>query len=244
MRFSVIAVSTVPDADTTRRLFDLQDLDNKAVSKVLFNRRRQQTGTSEVLRWDQRAIASISLVRHTSDQVRIDGLNLDSHRERDMLDAFYEAALRDGLVVFWNDADSIMPLIRFRSLKYGVSHPAYWQLLRQREALHMDILSWISAASEDRPGLDETARRLGLPGMLNRTEDDVFNAWLQERHDDVQAYSDLVAVNTYLLALQLFGVTGQMTGRANERMRERLREVLIDCDAGHFTAFVDAWSET
>lgn len=242
MRFSVFAVATVPDTDTTRRLFDLHDLDDKAVSKVLFHRRKQQTGASEELRWDQSAIASISLIKHAVDQVQIEGMNLETHREQDMLDAFYAAAVHEGFLVSWDDTDSVMPLIRFRTLKHGIRHPAYWQQLSERKALHVDVRGWLSPAADDRPGLDETARKLGLPGMLGMTEDDVFSAWLQDRQSDVQAYSDLVAINTYLLALRLFGVTGQMTQHDNRRVQTRLREILLGQDAAHLAAFAAAWS--
>ena len=242
MRFSVFAVATVPDTDTTRRLFDLHDLDDKAVSKVLFHRRKQQTGASEELRWDQSAIASISLIKHAVDDVQIEGMNLDTHHEQDMLDAFYEAAGHEGFLVSWEETDFLMPLIRFRTLKHDICHPAYWQRLSERKTLHVDVRGWLSPATDDRPGLDETARKLGLPGLLGMTEDDVFAAWLQDRQADVQAYSDLVAINTYLLALRLFGVTGQMTRHDNRRVQARLREFLLGQDAAHLTAFAAAWS--
>ena len=91
--------------------------------------------------------------------------------------------------------------------------------------MHMDICGWLSPPSGDRPTLDETARKLGFPGLLNRTETSVMDAWLQGRHDEVQAYSDIKALNTYLLALRLFTVTGDMTshdhGQAEKQAARR-----------------------
>jgi hypothetical protein len=71
-----------------------------------------------------------------------------------------------------------------------------------------------------------------------------MDAWLQGRHDEVQAYSDIKALNSYLLALRLFTVTGEMTGHEHEQARNRLRDELSKRDDEHLTAFATAWSKT
>jgi predicted PolB exonuclease-like 3'-5' exonuclease len=108
----------------------------------------------------------------------------------------------------------------------------------------MDIRGWLSPPSGDRPTLDETTRKLGFPGQLNRTQTSVMDAWLQGRHDEVQAYSDIKALNTYLLALRLFTVTGDMAGHEHEQARNRLLDGLTKHDDEHLASFVTAWSKT
>lgn len=241
MRFTVFALSSVPDTSTTRQLFALDDLDDKAVSKVLFHRRKQQTGKSEALRWDQRAIAGLTLIHHAQDRVRIESMHFAAHSEEDMLHAFFEAALADGPMVSWGGEHNGIPLLHFRTLKHGVSYPAYWQALKTGADLHLDIRSRLSPHSDDLPLLDETARKLGFPGLLNHVEDEVMDAWLQGRHDGVQAFSDLTALNTYLLAVRMFSVTGEMTGEAGARAERQLLDELGEHDETHLAEFLSAW---
>ena len=60
MRFSVFALSAVPDLPTARRILGLDDLDDKSVTKVLFHQRKQQAGAPERLGWNQQMIASMT----------------------------------------------------------------------------------------------------------------------------------------------------------------------------------------
>jgi predicted PolB exonuclease-like 3'-5' exonuclease len=244
MRFSVFALSSVPDTATTRQLFGLDDLDDKSVSKVLFHRRKQQTGSSEILRWDQRAIAGLTLIQHSADNVGLNSMNFATHSEEDMLHAFFKAVPEQGRMVSWDDEDGGIALLHFRTLKHAISYPAYWQAFTSGADMHMDIRGWLSPPSGDRPTLDETTRKLGFPGQLNRTQTSVMDAWLQGRHDEVQAYSDIKALNTYLLALRLFTVTGDMTGHEHEQARNRLLDGLTRRDDEHLASFVTAWSKT
>lgn len=248
MRFSVFALATVPDTATTRRLFDLHDLDDKSVAKVLFHRRKQQTGSSEQLRWDQRAIAGITLIQHSVDNLTVESLNLGTHTEDDMLHAFYRVALRNRQMVSWDGGQSGLPLIHFRTLMRGVSYPAYWQAQRQQVAtqrgeMHLDICDWLSPTADDRPGLDDAARKLGLPGLLGHDEDRVLDAWLQGRHGDVQASCEIAALNIYLLALQLFNMTGEVARHDGARVKVRLREWLGGSGSGHLGDFLAAWGD-
>ena len=241
MRFSVFALSTVPDTATTRRLFDLDDLDDQAISKVLFHRRKQQTGSSETLRWDQRAIAGMTLIRHSIDGFHIESMSLASHTEEQMLRAFYQAALKDGRLVSWDGEQVLVPLIHFRSMKESVSYPAYWEACRAGTKVHLDIRSWLSPMLEDRPTLNETARKLGYPGMLDLDDDAVCDAWLAEDYNDVRAYSDVVALNTYLIAVRLFCMTGEMPQHDGARIQRALRDWLKGIKGRHFNDFLNAW---
>ncbi len=241
MRFSVFALSTVPDTATARHLFDLDDLDDKSVSKVLFHRRKQQTGSSETLRWDQRAIAGMTLIRHSIDGFRIESMTLASHTEAQMLRAFYQAALKDGRLVSWDGEQTLVPLIHFRSLKEDVSYPAYWEACRSGVKLHLDIRSWLSPTPSDRPTLNETACRLGFPGMLDLGDDAVCDAWLAGDHDGVRAYSDVIALNAYLIAVRLFCMTGEMPQHDGARIQRALKDWLKRIDGRHFDEFLNTW---
>ena len=151
MRFCVFALSSLPDTATTRQLFELDDLDDKSVSKVMFHRRKQQTGSSEVLRWDQRTIVSLTLIRHSADRVRIDPMHPESHSEEEMLHAFFESAVDHGRMISWGGEADGVPLVHFRAFKHGVSNPEYWRTLKTADDLHLDICKWLSPPESDLP---------------------------------------------------------------------------------------------
>jgi len=244
MRFSVVAITSVPDIATTRHLFEVANLDDESVAKVLFHHRRQQTGSSEVLRWDQRAIASITMIHHAADEVRIESLTQGEHDELAMLHGFFQSTHRNPQLVTWGGRYEAIPLIHFRSLLHEVSYPSYWQAQREHNDLHRDLREWLTPEIADGPELDETARRLGFPGLLDQTEDDAVAAWLLSDYAPAQAYSELSAVNTYLIALRLLGVLGELHSRDAIRARERLREALGTRDVAHRTSLLAAWNES
>lgn len=234
MQFSVFALATAPDIAAARSLYALDGLGDEAVVKVLSHHRRRQTGGREALRWDQCAIAAVSRIRHGDDGPQIDGMQRATRGESEMLDFFYRTALHGGPLVSWDGAHADRPLIRFRSLHLGVSHPAYWQQPGGPAALHLDLRDWLSSAGPDRPGLDESARRLGLPGLMDHDGEAADDAgW--------QAHADLVALNTYLVAVQLFLVTGQLAPSDAAQARARLRALLQAADAPWLAAFAAAW---
>ena len=114
--------------------------------------------------------------------------------------------------------------------------------VRERGDLHLDLCAWLSPTLGDRPDLDDTARKLGLPGMLGRDIEGVVDAWLQGRSADLQAFSDFAALNTYLIALQRFTMTGEIARHDNARVKVLLREQLRHAQSSHLADFVNAWS--
>mgnify|MGYP001828901325 FL=1 len=170
-------------------------------------------------------------------------MHFAGHSEEEMLRAFFHAAQDKGRMVFWGDEHTNIPLVHFRTLKHGISHPAYWKAFDTGKNLHLDIRSYLSPPSDDLPGLDETARKLGFPGLTSRLEHDVMDAWLQDRHDDVQAFSDTTVLNSYLIALRLFTVTGEMTSSDSDRAIESLLDELGGRNDQHITEFLSAWGK-
>lgn len=241
MRFTVAAFAPIPDTDTARIDLDLHDLDDKSVSKVLFHRRKQQTGNSEKLRWDQLQTAGITLIRHSIEYVEMISATTATGSESDMLRNLFKAVSRDNRLVYWDDDGDYLPFVRFRAVKLELNDPAYWRLTRENSALHLDLANWFQPDAADRPTIDELSRRFLFPGMLGQSLTSVWTAALSDDVLGIQAYSDLKALNTYLLALQVLSTSGEMTLNDAARARLKLREVVNTREEPYLKAFLQRW---
>ena len=242
MRFAVFSIATAPDIESARRVHQLPSLDDVSVAKVLFHRRKQESG-GETLRWDQRAVAGITVVHHSIDSLQIQTLSSATASEPEMLQAYYAAELRNGRMVSWNGGQSDQALMRFRTLLHEVTFPAYWQALSESGDPHLDLCDWFAATGHERPGLDETARRLGYPGLAGLSEEALTEDWLNGDRSAVGAFTELAALNTYLLALRVFVVTGEISRHDSARVALRLREELRRQPGEHLARFMAAWGD-
>jgi predicted PolB exonuclease-like 3'-5' exonuclease len=240
MRFTVFSISTLPDVATARRLYPLDGLDDASACKVLFHQRKQQAGARQPLRWDQRRVAALALLEHDDNQVRI-ALPGEGGDEADLLQAFFDAAAAAPHLVSWNGRGGALPLLHLRALKLNVPHAAYWQARTAAPARHLDLLDWLAVPGGETPRLDGLARTLDLPGMLGLDDDEVLAAWLAGRQEDARAHAALCALNTYLIALRMYGIVGEVTPHQAQQSVDSLRAALAGRQEPQIAAFAKAW---
>jgi predicted PolB exonuclease-like 3'-5' exonuclease len=70
MNILVFDIETIPDIASGRRLYELEGLNDADVAKVMFHKRREETGDSEFLRHHLHRIVAISGHRR-ADQIKI-----------------------------------------------------------------------------------------------------------------------------------------------------------------------------
>ncbi len=236
MRFCALALATVPDVHTARRTMDLHDLDDKSVAKVLFHRRKQQTGAGEQLRWDQQMIAALTVISYGPHGVDILAQDLSTHDEPTMLRTCRAATTAVDRTVSWGGRRFSLPLLRFRSLLHDQP-----MAVDDNAGAHLDLESYLSPATDDRPKLDTTALKLGLPGLLGHRGDQLVDAWLAGRLADLRAYGVLRALNTFLLALRVFRARGDIDDAARESAARSLRAALSASPSAHDADFLANW---
>jgi len=242
MRFTVFSFAPIPDIATARDNFDLHDLSDKDVAKVLFHQRKQKTGHSELLTWDQLQIASISLVHYSLDYVEMGSHSLQQLAEPQLIHKFYQALAASGQVVSWDGNSLAMPLLHFRCMQHRISHPGYWQALRKGEQVHTDLCEALLGA-DNSVSLEDLAQRFRFPGMLGNDLDSVWEGYLAGDYEAVSRYSDYHALNTYLLALEVMSLQGDMSYADAARARKKLRDYLEkDSEPrARYRDFLDAW---
>jgi len=243
MLFTVFAFSPIPDVPTARRNFQLQDLSEKEVGKVLYHQRKQRTGHSEALNWDQLRIASVSMVHYSLDYVEMRSHTLGEMNESALINRFYNA--RTGTLVSWGGNSDALPLLHFRCMQHRISDQAYWQAEKKGQPSHIDLREALLPAAAEAPRMESLARRFHYPGMLGTDIDSVWDAYLQEDFEGVVRYSDYLALNTYLLALQILALRGEMSYADAARARLKLRDYLIShpLAPARYEDFLQAWED-
>ena len=80
------------------------------------------------------------------------------------------------------------------------------------------------------------------PGLgIALRADGLSDAWLTRSYVDLQAFSDLNAINSYLIALRMFAATGELNPHDGQRVVERLRDQIGARADAHLKAFLAAW---
>jgi predicted PolB exonuclease-like 3'-5' exonuclease len=241
MRFCAYAVITVPDVATLRRSRHLEDLDDKSLSKMLAHERKQHAAGEPGLGWDQQAIAAMAVLRHGPDAMTVEAMNLSTHAEDAMLRSLFDAVADSDFAVAWDAERDLQAMIRFRALLRRVSLPDAWAAADASPQGHIDLASSLAPSGAVLPRLDDTAKKLGFPGLLDIDALDVIAAWLNEQPGDIQALCEIQLLNLYLVALRLFAIRGLVTRYDSDRHEGVMREWLESRDELHFQQFLQDW---
>ncbi|HUX73166.1 MAG TPA: 3'-5' exonuclease [Steroidobacteraceae bacterium] len=256
MNTLIFDIETVPDTALGRRLYDLHDLSDEQVGRIMFAKRRQDTG-AEFLSHEQHRVIAISVAMRSRDALRLWSLGEESSSEKDLIERFF-----DGLekftpdLVSWNGTGFDLPVLHYRSLLHGVRAARYWELgdndqsFRYRNYLsrfhwrHMDLMDILSGfQGRGRVSLNDAAILLGLPGKIGMQGKDVWQAYLRGELARIRAYCETDVLNTYLIYLRFELLRGNLSAAEHDAELARARQLLDDSSAAHLLEFAAAWPQ-
>ena len=251
----VFDIETVPDVEAGRRLYDIEDLDDKNVGKVMFHKRAAETGGSEFLRHHLQRIVAISVVLQTPERLKVWSLGDADSPEKALLQRFFDGIERyTPTLVSWNGSGFDLPVIHYRSLLHGVVAPRYWDngaedrdfkwnnYLSRYHWRHVDLMD-VLANFNNRAfaKLDEIAVMLGFPGKLGMSGDKVWEKWLAGGIREIRDYCETDVLNTWLIYLRFEFMRGNLDAAGLEREFALVRDSLSGMDMPHIKEFLDAW---
>lgn len=255
MNVLVFDIETIPDIDSGRRLYDLEGLSDEDTAKVMFHKRREQTGESEFLRHHLHRVVAISAVLRHGDQLRVWSLGEPNSPEQELIQRFFDGIEKfSPTLVTWNGCGFDLPVLHYRALLHGISAPRYWETggsdqtfrfnnylnrFHERHTDLMDVLSGYQGRAA--APLDEIAVMLGLPGKLGMDGGQVWDYYRDGRIDEIRAYCETDVLNTYLVYLRFELIRGNLDQAGHAREVERVRELLRGDDRAHFATFLAAW---
>ncbi|MDA8389196.1 MAG: 3'-5' exonuclease [Gammaproteobacteria bacterium] len=254
MNVLVFDIETVPDVEAGRQLYALPPLAESDVAKIMFHRRREESGSEFLRHYLHRVVAISVLLRH-GDSVKVWSLGEEDAGEADILQRFFEGIERfQPTLVSWNGSGFDLPVLHYRALRHGLDCHRYWEAgdgdpafrwnnyLSRYHQRHTDVMDVLSGyQSRAAAPLDEIALFLGFPGKQGAHGSAVWARFQEGDVRGIRDYCETDVLNTYLIYLRLERMRGHLDATAHAAEEERLRTFLADSGKAHLQAFLAAW---
>lgn len=253
----VFDIETVPDVELGRRCYNLPDIDDESVAKVMFFKQKQAR-QNDFLPLPQHRVVAISAVLATANDLRIFSLGAEGEPEKEILTRFFDGLERyRPELVSWNGCGFDLPVLHYRCLRHGVSAARYWETgdsdpsfrfnnylnrFHWRHLDLMDVLSGYQAAG--RASLELVAQLLGFPGKLGMSGAKVWDSFLRGDLAEICNYCETDVLNTYLIYLRFQLLRGVFDRARYDAEAARLEDKLEQSGEAHLLAFLDAWRST
>jgi len=247
-------IETVPDVEFGRRLYGLEGLSDKQVGYVMFNKRRQKTG-SEFLSCEQQRIVAISVALRTRDAFKVWSLGDIDAPEGELIQRFFDGIERYSPdLVSWNGGGFDLPVLHYRALRHGIQAPRYWEsgdgdqafrwnnYLNRYHNRHMDLMDVLSSfQARARASLQDVAVLLGFPGKLGMSGDKVWDAYLNGGLENIRNYCETDVLNTFLIYLRFQMFRGHLSREQYAVECAVIRAALQAQARPHLLEFLAAW---
>src|SRR5690606_1626678 len=104
-------IETVPDVELGRRLYNVADLDDESVAKIMSFKQKQARGT-DFLPLAQQRIVAVSVVLRNRDALHIYSLGDEHSPERELVQRFFDGIERfRPELVSWNGCGFDLPVL-------------------------------------------------------------------------------------------------------------------------------------
>jgi hypothetical protein len=255
MNIFVFDIETVPDVEAGRKLYDLVDLDDKNVGRVMFHKRAAEAGGSEFLRHHLHRIVAISIVLRSRDTFKVWSLGNPDSTEEELLQRFFDGIARyTPTLVSWNGSGFDLPVIHYRSLLHGVAAPRYWDTgnddksfkwnnylsrFHERHTDIMDVLAGYQPRATAK--LDEVATLLGFPGKMGMDGSKVWDNYRDGNIEAIRNYCETDVLNTYLVYQRFELIRGHISDSQYRQGCEQVRTELAAAGKPHLDEFLLNW---
>jgi len=247
-------IETVPDTEFGRRIFDLGDLDDATVAKVM-RFKQMQARQTDFLPLPQHRIVVISAVLRDSDGLNIFSIGRETGDEKKIVQRFFDGLERKAPdLVSFNGAGFDLPVLHYRALKHGVTASRYWEVgdtdrdyrynnyLGRFHWRHVDLMDVLSGYQfGGRTSLEHVSQLLGLPGKLGMSGASVWDYHQKGRHQEIEQYCETDALNTYLVYLRFELMRGTLDKKRYVHEIELVRQTIGQAEGPHWPEFRDAW---
>ena len=126
MSIMFLYIATIPDFELVERLYDLHDLSEKDVSRVMATKNREAGNVSGMLPQHMQRVLVISVLFQDKDSLKVWSVGDAESDEGDLLKILQRFADEyKPAVVTWCGEESIFPVLNFRYLSHGTQSPLF-----------------------------------------------------------------------------------------------------------------------
>jgi len=252
----VFDIETIPDIETGRHIYELEGLSDDDVARVMFQKRREQTGDSDFLRLHMHAVVAISVVFRQANSLKVWSLGDPDSDEAELVQRFFDGIDKfTPTLVSWNGGGFDLPVLHYRALKHGIAASRYWETgkddrdfkwnnyISRYHSRHTDLMD-VLAAYQPRANapLDEIALMLGYPGKMGMSGAKVWDQYQAGNIEEIRNYCETDVLNTYLVYLRWELTRGNLTRSAWEQEIQLVRSTLKEARQPHLDDFLAAWN--
>ena len=255
MNTLVFDIETVPDVELGRRLYDVADLDDAEVAKIMFFKQRQMRQT-DFLPLPQHRIVAIAAVLRTRDDLHVFSLGDPASDEKELVERFFDGIERYAPeLVSWNGSGFDLPVLHYRSMLHGVVAERYWEIgdrdrdyrynnyLSRFHWRHIDLMDALAGFQiGGRTSLGQAALLLGFPGKLGMDGSQVWERYQAGGIEVIRNYCETDVLNTYLIYLRFQLIRGILDrpryASELQRLEGKLEQARQDA---HLQEFLEAW---
>jgi predicted PolB exonuclease-like 3'-5' exonuclease len=251
----VFDIETIPDTSLGRRLFDVADLDDEAVARIMYFKQKQSRDT-DFLPLPQHRVIVISAILRNRDGLRLFSLGPDLSGEKEIVQRFFDGIEKyTPELVSWNGSGFDLPVLNYRGLLHGVQAARYWEMgdsdrefrynnyLSRFHWRHIDLMDVLAGfQGGGRASLEQVSMLLGLPGKLGMSGDRVWDFFLQGKVTDIKNYCETDVLNTYLVYLRFQLMRGVLDESQYGSEIQLVKQKLQTSKEAHLQEFLSAWN--
>ena len=254
----VFDIETVPDAELGRRLLGLDDsIPDADVARAMEQLRMQKTNGHPFPPLLQQRVVCISVVYRSPQVLRVRSLEEPEADEAAIIRSFFSGVERAApKLVSWNGNGFDLPVLNYRALLHGIPAARFWETgdnerdfrynnyISRYHERHLDLMDVLSRYNQRQwAKLDDCATALGLPGKAELSGKDVWPLYQQGELEQIRAYCERDALNTYLVYLRFEFLRGRLLRSEYVQLCDQLQSHLEEEgeERPHFQAFLDEW---
>ncbi len=255
MNTLVFDIETVPDVETGRRLYQLENLSDDDVARVMTSKQAQKTGKSDFLPLHLHRVVAISTLLCTAEAVRVWSLGSPDSPEKEIITRFFDGIARySPTLVSWNGCAFDLPVLHYRSLLHGVHAKRYWEIgegerefrfnnyLSRYHWRHVDLMDILAGFNlRAAAPLESIAIMLGFPGKLGMSGERVWGAFQHGEIGKIRNYCEVDVLNTFLVYLRWELTRGVLDEESYRTKCDQVRVFLKESGNERFSEFLAAW---
>ncbi|STX51542.1 3'-5' exonuclease [Legionella busanensis] len=241
MNILVFDIETIPDIETGKRLYSLDDLSDEDVATAMGALRKAKTGNDFLPHYLQRVVA-ISLVLNQEQQLKVWSLGNEQSDEKELISRFFTGLDKFmPTLITWNGSGFDLPVLHYRALLHGISAPTYWEYGENQQAFrfnnylnrfhyrHLDLMDVLAAYQNKAfAPLDEIASMLGFPGKMGMSGAKVLDSYLAGNLKEIRDYCETDVLNTYCIYLRFELMRGTFNQNQYDEAIKQLKNYLAD----------------